>query len=106
MTQDVHEQWNAVMPRQKQPSTTKKTLFISKWEWDVGRDLVKSYIWNIALYSIENLTFQKVDQKYLESSEMWYWRRMEKINWTDHERDEILQSPGQEHPTNNKKNEG
>jgi len=24
------------------------------------------------------------DQKYLESFEMWCWRRMEKISWTDH----------------------
>jgi len=26
----------------------------------------------------------KIDQKYLEMFEMWYWRRMEKIIWTDH----------------------
>jgi len=25
-----------------------------------------------------------MDQKYLEIFEMWYWRRMEKISWTDH----------------------
>jgi hypothetical protein len=31
------------------------------------------------------------DQKHLESFEMWCWRRMEKISWTDHVRnDEIL----------------
>ena len=28
------------------------------------------------------------DQKHLESFEMWCWRRMEKINWTDHVRNE------------------
>jgi hypothetical protein len=27
--------------------------------------------------------FRKIDQKYLESFEMWFWRRMEKIRWTD-----------------------
>ena len=27
-------------------------------------------------------------QKYLESFEMWCWRRMEKIGWTDHVRNE------------------
>jgi hypothetical protein len=26
---------------------------------------------------------RKLDQKYLESSEMWCWRRMEKTSWTD-----------------------
>jgi hypothetical protein len=30
--------------------------------------------------------FGAVDQKHLESFEMWYWRRMEKISWTDHVR--------------------
>ena len=29
-----------------------------------------------------------IDQKHLESFEMWCWRRMEKINWTDHVRNE------------------
>ena len=30
------------------------------------------------------------DQKRLESFEMWCWRRMEKISWTDHVRNEEL----------------
>jgi hypothetical protein len=30
--------------------------------------------------------FGAVDQKHLESFEMWCWRRMEKISWTDHVR--------------------
>ena len=29
-----------------------------------------------------------VDQKHLESFEMWCYRRMEKISWTDHVRNE------------------
>jgi hypothetical protein len=29
-----------------------------------------------------------MDQKHLESFEMWCWRRMEKISWTDHVRNE------------------
>ena len=29
-----------------------------------------------------------VDQKHLESFEMWYWRRMEKISWTERMRNE------------------
>jgi hypothetical protein len=29
-----------------------------------------------------------VDQKHLENFEMWFWRRMEKIIWTDHVRNE------------------
>jgi len=35
------------------------------------------------VYSTEIWTLQKVDQKYLESFEMWCWRRMEKTSWTN-----------------------
>jgi hypothetical protein len=35
--------------------------------------------------------FGKTDQKYLKSFEMWCWRRMEKVSWTDHvTNDEVL----------------
>ena len=34
------------------------------------------------------LNFRAVDQKHLGSFEMWRWRRMEKISWTDHVRNE------------------
>jgi hypothetical protein len=34
--------------------------------------------------------FWKLDQKYLESFEMWCWRRMEKISWTDHINNEAV----------------
>ena len=30
------------------------------------------------------------DQEHLESFEMWCWRRMEKISWTDHVRNEEI----------------
>ena len=43
---------------------------------------------SIALYGAETWTLRPVDQKYLESFEMWCWRRMEKISWTDHVRNE------------------
>jgi hypothetical protein len=39
------------------------------------------------LYGAETWTLRKVDQKYLESFEMWCWRRME-ISWTEHVRNE------------------
>jgi hypothetical protein len=35
------------------------------------------------MYGAENWTLRKVDQKYLASFEMWCWRRIEKISWTD-----------------------
>jgi hypothetical protein len=46
------------------------------------------FIWNIALYGAETWTLRIVDQNYLESFEMWCWRRMEKTNWTNRVRNE------------------
>ena len=51
---------------------------------------MKCYIWSIALYGAENWMLRTVDQKQLESFEMWYWRRMEKISLTDHVRNEDI----------------
>jgi hypothetical protein len=62
----------------------KKTLFTNKLDLELRKKLVKCYIWSIALYGAETWTPRKLDQKYLESFEMWFWRRMEKISWTDH----------------------
>ena len=44
---------------------------------------MKRHIWSIALYGAETGTLRAVDYKQLESFEMWYWRRIEKISWTD-----------------------
>jgi len=66
----------------------KKTLFTSTMDLNLRKKLVKCYIWSMALYGAETWMLQVADQKYLESFEMWCWRRMEKISWTDHVRNE------------------
>jgi len=66
----------------------KRTLFTSTLDLELRKKLVKCYVWSIALYGAETWTFRAVDQKQLESFEMWCWRRMEKISWTDHVRNE------------------
>ena len=49
---------------------------------------MKCYSWSIALYGAETWTLRAVDQKQLESFEMWFWRMTEKIIWTDYVRNE------------------
>jgi hypothetical protein len=66
----------------------KRTLFTSTLDLDLRKKLLKCYIWNIALYSAETWTLRTVDQKHLESFEVWRWRRTEKISWIDHVRNE------------------
>ena len=67
---------------------TLRNKFFSSRDLNLRKKLVKCYIWSMALYRAETWTLRAADQKYLESFEMWRWRRMEKINWTDHVRNE------------------
>ena len=70
---------------------SKKTLFTSKLDLNLKKKLIKCYIWSMALYGVESWMLRAADQKHLESFEMWCWRMMEKISWTDHVRnDEVL----------------
>ena len=64
----------------------KKTLFASRLDLRLRKTLVKCFIWSIALFGAESWTLRKVDWKYLESYEMWCWKGMGKISWTDHVR--------------------
>ena len=66
----------------------KRTLFTSTLDLELRKKLVKYYVWSMALYGAETWTLRAVDQKHLESFEMWCWRRMEKISWTDRVRNE------------------
>ena len=65
-----------------------RALFTSTLDLELRKKLVKCYIWSIALYGVETWTLQAVDQKHQESFEMWCWRRMVNIIWTDHVRNE------------------
>jgi len=65
-------------------------LFTIKLDLNLRKKVVQCYIWSKALYGAETWTLHKVDQKYLESSEMWCLRRMQKISWTDRVINEVL----------------
>ena len=69
----------------------KRAVFTGTVDLELRKKLVKCYIWSMALYGAETGTLRAVDQKHLESFEMWCWRRMEQISWTDHVRNgEVL----------------
>jgi hypothetical protein len=68
-----------------------RALFTSTLDLELRKKLVKCYIWSIAIYGVENWTLRAVEQKQLESFEMWCRRRTEKIIWNDHVRNkEVL----------------
>ena len=66
----------------------KRGLSRSTLDLELRKKLMKCYIRSMALYGAETWTLRAADQKYLESFEMWCWRRMEKISWTDRVRNE------------------
>ena len=66
----------------------KRALFTKTLDLNLRKKLVKCYIWSMALYGAETWTLRAADQKHLEIFEMWCWRRMEKVSWTDHVRNE------------------
>jgi len=69
----------------------KRALFTSTLDLKFRKKLVNCCIWSIALYGAETWTLWVAVQKHLESFEMWSWRRIEKISWTDHVRNEEVQ---------------
>jgi hypothetical protein len=48
----------------------KRALFTSTLDLELRKNLVKCYIWNIALYGAETWTLRVVDQIHLGSFEM------------------------------------
>jgi hypothetical protein len=70
------------------------------------KKLEKCYIQSIAVYGAATWTLQKLDHKYLDSFEMWCWRKMERINWTVRvKNEEVLQKSqrGKKHLKYNKR---
>jgi hypothetical protein len=54
----------------------KRALFTSTLDLKLRKRLVKCYVWNIALYGAGFWMLRAVDQKHLESFEMWCWRKI------------------------------
>ena len=83
----------------------RKTLFTSILDLALRKELVKCCILSVDLYGADALTLRKVYQKYLESFEIWCWRR---TSWTDRVRkEEVLNRVKEEwnvlHTINRKK---
>ncbi|KAI5734139.1 hypothetical protein M8J77_003012 [Diaphorina citri] len=58
----------------------KKTLLCSN---NININIRKTLVWSVALYGSETWTIGKREQDRIEAFEMWCWRRMMKIKWTE-----------------------
>jgi hypothetical protein len=61
----------------------KRKLLTGSLDIGLRKRLMKAYIWSIALYGCETWTVRKREESKLEAFEMWLYRRMLKIKWTD-----------------------
>src|SRR6218665_3710917 len=55
---------------------------------DIKKRMVKALIRSVTLYGAETRTMRKGHIKRIEAFEMWIWRRMERISWTEHRTNE------------------
>ena len=81
----------------KEAFTKRAELLRGKLNRNLKKRMIKTLIWSVALYGSETWTMRKEDIKKIEAFEMWLWRRMEKISWTEHRTNaEVLDRIGEE----------
>jgi hypothetical protein len=78
MIEDVLLKLNLGLLWQKLHST-RRGLFLLACRLKIGEETRKMLHLGHSLYGAETWMIRAVDQKQLESFEMWCWRRMEKI---------------------------
>ena len=72
----------------KENFTKRGELMRGKLKLDLKKRIVKALIWSGVLYGLETWTMTKEDVNRLEAFEMWIWRRILKIRWTEHKTNE------------------
>jgi hypothetical protein len=78
-----------ILCRDKSNSHQEEESFHQQTGLNFRNKLIKGYIWGAALCGSVTWTLRKVDQKCLESSEIWCWRKMEKNSWVKCVRNEV-----------------
>ncbi|KAJ4446720.1 hypothetical protein ANN_13417 [Periplaneta americana] len=82
---------------QEERLNRKRSVFCGLLEKDLRKRLVKCFVWSVALYGTETWTLRRSEEKRIEAFEMWLWRRMEDVKWTDRIRNEaVLKRVGEE----------
>ena len=67
----------------KEAFNRKRSIFCRPLEKELRKRLVKCFMWSVVLYVAEIWTLRRNEQKRLEAFEMWVWRRLESVKWTD-----------------------
>jgi hypothetical protein len=74
----------------------KKRLLTSNINMGLKKRIIRSTVWSVMLYGAETWTLTQADRKRIEAFEMWVWRRMLKISWTQKiSNEEVLMKVGE-----------
>ena len=57
---------------------------------DLKIKLVRSLVWTVLIYGAEGWTLTKADEKRIEAAELWIYRRILRVSWTEHRIDESI----------------
>ena len=80
----------------KDAFTKKKELLSRKMDLITRKRIVKTVIWSVLLYGAETWSLRQEDVQRLEAFEMWIWRRMQKVSYTEHKtNEEVLNLVGE-----------
>jgi hypothetical protein len=66
----------------------RRELLKRRMNKELKKKVIKTVIWSTALYACETWTLKEDERRRLRSFEMWLWRRMEGISWTEKRTDE------------------
>ena len=73
-----------------------KELLTKNMSLSVKKKIVKAVVWSVLLYGSETWTMKADMIHRIEAFEMWVWRRMEKIRWTERKTNaEVLKMVGE-----------
>ena len=68
----------------KEAFSKKSDLMRGSLSLHLKKRMVKAFVWSVALYGSETYTLQKEDIRRLEAFEIWIWRHMMKVTWSEH----------------------
>ena len=81
----------------KEAFNKRKELLSRKMSKTVKKKIIKTVVWSVALYASETWTLRKEEVSHIDVLEMWLWRRMERISWTEKKTNEdVLRLVGEE----------
>jgi exonuclease III len=82
--------------RAKEAFSKRRELLTKSLSHKIKKKMIKTLVWSIALYASETWTLRKEEYRKLDALEMWLWRRMEKVSWTQRKtNEEILRMVGE-----------